>query len=564
MFRIASILACDELLRLIFLELRPVYLSEEALNSATHEVVAAVKASRPQARRDLASAALVCRAFTEHALDALWEGLDSLLPIFKVLPSYPSNKRSRPLDLFSHIAPDDWALLRSYARRVKELHLQWSDLQCIASFYSSGASLLPRLQRLQVSDLDALTTAYTIPLLSPTLQSVVVSFDIGTDPVHPDIKDRDNFEVFLGALRIASPSLQELKLSYQYRTFHVGKKHISTLSDFGRLQRFSSLVALDPAAWSQLGSLRSLHHLDISIRASDSPLDLEWDSHSDSELDSTATPDSYFLVLPELQSVRLKGPLDTLTTFLDKLESPSLRSFTCHVHSSPTPSTLVDFLDQAKDKLPRTLHKFTVQCYSVSQPGAGYGQTMPFDLKPLLPPLVSFAEVEDVSLDFYELPVHVSDDAIRILASSLPRLVSLALRYRPPSRYIAPPRQADEDTEVPDRRPTIGALVALATGCPHLARLHVVDIDVEAEAAEEVAVPNLDHKLRELEITSFSTQTQQGVFGFAEKVHRLFPYLMNVRSESGWLAQGAGSGWNVAKAYLGFLQTVYGNSGRLA
>ncbi|KAI1785838.1 hypothetical protein LXA43DRAFT_1099785 [Ganoderma leucocontextum] len=65
-------------------------------------------ASRQRARRDLASVASVCCAFAEHALDALWEVLDGLLPLFKVLPSY--RNRSRPLDVFSRITPDDWIL----------------------------------------------------------------------------------------------------------------------------------------------------------------------------------------------------------------------------------------------------------------------------------------------------------------------------------------------------------------------------------------------------------------------------------------------------------------------
>ena len=100
MSSIASIMACNELLRLIFLELRPMYVSEEALDTSAPSGVKAlaVKARRQQARRDPASAARVCSAFTEHALDALWESLDGLLPIFKLLPSYPSQDRfSRPL-----------------------------------------------------------------------------------------------------------------------------------------------------------------------------------------------------------------------------------------------------------------------------------------------------------------------------------------------------------------------------------------------------------------------------------------------------------------------------------
>ena len=462
--------------------------------------------------------------------------------------------------MFSRITPDDWALLRSYAFRVKELRYQWSDLEdigpCIipiltTSFYANGASLLPRLQRLQMSDLNTQLTTCMIPLLSPTLQSVTVSFDVGEDSEDcPNIKDRDNFEMFISALRVASPSLSELEVLDQSRTFYMSQRHIDSISGFTFLQCFLSHITLNPSAWSQLGSLRSLQHLDISIRSSD----LEWGSYLDPS-DADTTPDSYSLALPNLRRFKLRGPHDTLAVFLDNLESPALQSFTCNVYSSPTPSALEDFLNQAKDKLPRTLRKLTLQSFSMSQPGATrYGQTVPINLQPLLPPLASLAGLEDLYLDFFELPIHVSDDAIRVLANGLPTLVSLALRYLSPSRYTAAP---DPDTGAApvDRRPTIGALIALATGCPHLARLQLVDIDVEAEAAKDIVVPSLDHKLRELEITAFRTRTQQGVFGFAEKVHRLFPHLVNVQSEGSWKTHGAGSEWNVAKAYLGFLQT---------
>ncbi|PIL32739.1 hypothetical protein GSI_04854 [Ganoderma sinense ZZ0214-1] len=417
----------------------------------------------------------------------------------------------------------------------------------MASFHASGASLLPRLQRLRLPNLDAETTAYTIPLLSPTVQSVTVSFDVGTDPDDPKIKDRDNFEMFLSALRVASPSLQELVVFHQYRTFHMGKKHIDSMSGFAHLQHFSSTITLNPAAWSQLGSIRPLRHLDICIRSLDSPSNLEPGSHLENT-DANLTPESYTLSLPNLHSAKVKGPLDTLAIFVDNLESPALRSLTFNVYSSPTPSVLGEFLDLAKEKLPRALRKLVLQSFSLRQPQSGpYEQAEPVDLQPLLPPLASLTGLEDLSLDFFEIPMYVSDDAIRTLADGLPTLVSLALRYKPPCYHRT---AADPDAQAPDKRPTIGALVALANGCPHLARLHIVDVDVDAETPHDCVVPALDHPLRELEITSFSSRTRGRVFGFAEKLHRIFPHLGDVR------AHGACSGWNVAKEYLEYLQTV--------
>ena len=143
-----------------------------------------------------------------------------------------------------------------------------------------------------------------------------------------------------------------------------------------------------------------------------------------------------------------------------------------------------------------------------------------------------------------------------VLADALPRLVSLSFSYIPASRYARVPS--------PGTRPTIGALVALARACPHLARLRIPDIDVNAGPTKD-AIPALDHKLRELEITAFSTHAHQDAFGIADKVHRLFPNLRNVQLEEAWSSGSPGykdSLWNITKAYLSYLQAIRVDDGR--
>ncbi|KAI1785294.1 hypothetical protein LXA43DRAFT_148083 [Ganoderma leucocontextum] len=555
MTSITSVLSCNELLRMIFQELKPVYLGQEVLNTATPtEVEVCTIASRRQAQRDLASAARVCRAFTEHVLDALWEVLEGILPLLKVLPLYKS--RSPPLDVFSRITTGDWDRLRSYSRRVKELHHNWRNVDCIRPSVlpiliskCGGTPLFPRLQRLKALSLNDETTAYTIPLLSATLQSVTVSFETYDDDL--STANRDDFEMMLSALHVTSPGLRELVLLEESgSTFNLDERHIKSLSDFPHLQRFASHVALDPAAWLKIGTLRSLHYLDIAIQ--------QWG----------ATSDTCSLALPDLQSLTLRGPLNVLAAFLGQLESPGLRSvsFMVHAYPSPTPASLGDFFNLTKDRLPYTLHKLAMNCKSGGKPWRGQDRLYA-SLKTFLTPLASFTQLDDLSLDLGEVAVHVSDDDIRTLSSALPRLVSLTLRYALGFHFA-----------VPSGRPTIGALVALAAGCPHLTRLHLADLDIDADAdsksdasaepAKNAEVSALDHNLRELEFVSFRTKTQQGVFDFAEKLDRLFPNLVNVRSrDAGAGSVGSGcqsSPWDVAKACLGFMQNARRNNRRVA
>ena len=188
---------------------------------------------------------------------------------------------------------------------------------------------------------------------------------------------------------------------------------------------------------------------------------------------------------------------------------------------------------------------------------------MVFDTKPL----AAFTELEELHIDLGgATPVHMSDREIRTLAKALPRLVSLILRCNP-GPY--------DDLR---RRPTVASLVALATRCPRLACLHLsdldVDLDVDRDSAEKgcsskatlLTVPALDHKLRELEILFFRAKTRE-VFEFAEKVDRLFPHLVNVRSQdmpTESRAAGASdcmwSSWDVAKTCVGYLQNARRNN----
>lgn len=90
----ASVLKFPEVLRIIFGELTSGDIDREALNSATlsqfeyEDLREESRILRCRARRDLASAARTCKAFSEHALDALWEVLDDEEPAVHLLKLY--------------------------------------------------------------------------------------------------------------------------------------------------------------------------------------------------------------------------------------------------------------------------------------------------------------------------------------------------------------------------------------------------------------------------------------------------------------------------------------------
>ena len=156
------------------------------------------------------------------------------------------------------------------------------------------------------------------------------------------------------------------------------------------------------------------------------------------------------------------------------------------------------------------------------------------------------------------------------MASAFPHLIDLALRYPPELDS----RTSDENPLHAmnldrDRRPTLGALRTLVVGCPRLARLHLASIDANADCSSAEIVEGiasiparagLGHPLRELEMCSIGTNSQQVAFELAVKLDELFPNLTNVQSRkivmapvgASWVSHW--SPWDVTNTCIGFLQ----------
>ncbi|KAJ6570409.1 hypothetical protein B0H10DRAFT_2107939 [Mycena sp. CBHHK59/15] len=63
--------------------------------------------------------ALVCRAFCEPALDALWRSMGSLLPLLKLLPSFQEVKGVYVL--LGPLQAEDWVRFDFYAKKVRAM-----------------------------------------------------------------------------------------------------------------------------------------------------------------------------------------------------------------------------------------------------------------------------------------------------------------------------------------------------------------------------------------------------------------------------------------------------------
>ncbi|KAM5534203.1 hypothetical protein V8D89_012110 [Ganoderma adspersum] len=452
--------------------------------------------------------ARTCRAFSGHTLDALWEVLDDIEPLLKVLPSYSPGQAH--LQSFLGIKENYWKILLNYSSRVMELHFDGCTDNAlhnpVLSFLlirSGGVErLFPRLQTLRPSYLHPEKTAHVFPLLGYSgLQSLAVSFD-----AFKAIMGDGNaglFDIILAGLGCGAPGLQKVILFGEGCEYLIVKDlHIEGLSRLPLLQRFVSRARLEPVAWMNLDILQRLKYLSITL-----------DYRKD------VTP-IHSLALSELKTLTLKGSLANISAFLSQMEAPSLSSATFVIESSsspPIPSEAVEtFFCLLKGMLPHAT-SFAFTCSSICRDQSFHNS---FHIN-LWSPLSFLTRLEELSIDLEDSFIMVSDMEISILSGTFPRLRSLTLRY--PSGYSHPNTRA---------MPTIATLTKLATGCPELAYLHLAELRVDT-SVQYTLLPALRHRLCVLEIDFFHLADCCSMSDFFLQLDRLFPMVTTIGLQDG-------------------------------
>ncbi|KAF8994410.1 hypothetical protein BDQ17DRAFT_1366989 [Cyathus striatus] len=206
-------------------------------------------------KRTLAVAARAHRLFTELALDKLWKSLDSLFPLFKILPAFQESDGTYVLRGTVH--PHDWDRFDWYARRVRVFcytrDLAAIDIAMHVYFRVAqlrNSPLLPELQYLlcpSLSQSDILIPAICL-FLSPSLQSI--QFGEITS-----IEDKLGAELENVILKGERDALSKDSLSFLTRFRHLKKLE---LCGMGR--------SLYPELLQGLGTLAYLEQLDIDFR----------------------------------------------------------------------------------------------------------------------------------------------------------------------------------------------------------------------------------------------------------------------------------------------------------
>ena len=144
-------------------------------------------------RQCLLNTALTCKYFLYAALDALWEELDSLVPLLKLLPALQLERNTyvcayvhvfymtlfcfKARVLSGNVSEADWNRLRYYSRKVKSFEFTCEDDPPIHSstYFRIGqlqSSLFPSLRCLYYDLKETSISHIFLFLLSPLLESL--------------------------------------------------------------------------------------------------------------------------------------------------------------------------------------------------------------------------------------------------------------------------------------------------------------------------------------------------------------------------------------------------------
>ena len=173
-------------------------------------------------RRTLLTLAQTCRAFSEPSLDRLWSRLNSLTPLIQCCSSVLDEEkasrfrsmsvfRSRCRNVVQAPSPSEWAVIRRYSHRIKELRISPLDrpsYDFLQSIDVSPQSFLPNLRSLHWRpglhySHSSLCNVLLCHLLRPSLESL---------DINPSNVDDGTFQLFLANYPLLCPNLKFLTI----------------------------------------------------------------------------------------------------------------------------------------------------------------------------------------------------------------------------------------------------------------------------------------------------------------------------------------------------------------
>lgn len=408
-------------------------------------------------RHHLAALARTCKAYLEPALDRLWRSLDTLYPLFRILPAFVITSSTHVIR--GKITANDWARFDYYARRVKRfcytrdptyLDIAMHVYFRVAQLRSSSSPLLSCLRYLYCPDIsqnDFLISGVCL-FLSPSLQSL--EFCKITS-----IEDKLT-GTFLYTLFEDGAQLENI-------TFKGAGLTQGTLD---LILPFENLRSLELEGMGNVIEVEWLKQLSTKHRLEELALDFTGSNLAPDPNTSLQEIEAGGFKFPNLKSLMLTAPLSFTRAFIPKVGSQALETVVA-VTATDTSHERTGFTGEVVDRWSTSLRSFalvhTVSANATTTDANGNPiptglPTGDFDFASLAR-LLPCQALEEFRLEGYTMDM--TDENVEMLASAWPNLTKLLLPYLSADRV----------------RPAWRAFEALRVGCRRLKGLRMpVDI----------------------------------------------------------------------------------------
>ncbi|KAJ7609867.1 hypothetical protein FB45DRAFT_1066435 [Roridomyces roridus] len=386
--------------------------------------------------KTLAVVGRTCRAWSEPALDVLWQAQTSLLPLIRCLPSRILSEESvgksrEMLHLKSAITPADWSRVQKYNRRVMSLTLESAELD--ADFFRAievslpDAFLLPNLQSLVWLIEDDGFFPYSRLFLPPKLSRI-----------HLVLQECPRDLSLLSTLGRLLPRLTNINIDVPVSAASIGV--ISDVVRAWNLIKQLSVVSLDAMALAHVASLPHLQDLRMQ-RYIPPPT-------------AIVLPSGSFPALRHLAIVT--DTLQSAFSLVSRISSTQLHSVSISTLRA-SPSVV---WERALEVLPRLPFSRSLKSLSVEESCPTAPSAIDCPSKYILTsqgilPLLRLASISTLRISPF-FGAQLDDAALHQLAVALPLLESIDLSPGTAASPSSPPRA------------TPRALLFLAEHCPFL------------------------------------------------------------------------------------------------
>ncbi|EPQ51998.1 hypothetical protein GLOTRDRAFT_140477 [Gloeophyllum trabeum ATCC 11539] len=482
-----------------------------ALNN--HDILALIFASlSPEVGSDRASVlncGLACRAFKEHALDALWRSIYSIMPLLHVIPCI--NVINGKWALERPVKPNELEHFKYYAHRVQVLlDYQDSISEVDLSVFSQltqllGGPLLPRLRATHFVWVPG--RQFPDVLIGPMLDFICIRLIRRSRPrPSPDEGRRvaEGFSSLLLKLSRDVPRLCHLIIS------DTGS-YLPIAHDFCSLKRLKTLQVenlpglrgapkhgpvLTPNQFLSLSAFTELHHLKLNVAQASGFGDISFH-------------------LPYLHRVELIGPVSDVVA--------TLRA----VQTSPVVQVglkLTRYDQVIYSLFPCVVFPHLEELAVSEEPSMALGISQPLEepsAKTIISSLLSCLDLKKCSIRTPSVVVLADDGMMDSIAQSWPKLEEFAWDFH----------------NLTDIGLTPNTLASFAAHCPRLISLGLpVQLEMPLPNERPISVHGLKH------LTCYKALQPYHAAQAAQRILYLFPGLdrvlfdcARIRAEDAWL-----------------------------